>query len=267
MDGEKAKLAQLVEIMSRLRAPDGCPWDRQQTFDTLKTYLVEEAYEVLEAIESGTPEQLLEELGDLLFQIVFQCQLAAEAGWFDIDDVVATISRKIIRRHPHVFASARADTPEQVVDVWERVKRQEKADAGQARQSVLDGLPAALPALLAAHRLSERASRSGFDWNGPEQVLHKVDEEMGELKSALDDDEGQARVHEELGDVLFALANLARHLDGCAEDDLREANHRFRRRFMKVEHLAQQRQLRLCDLSVEQLERLWQEAKSSLSRA
>ncbi len=263
--GEKRELRELVEIMTRLRAPDGCPWDREQSLDTLKTFLIEEAYEVLEAIEKADSQGHREELGDLLFQIVFQCQIASEQGRFDIFDVIAGIADKIRRRHPHVFGSERADTAEQVVATWERIKKVEKA-SGAGRSSVLDGLPRSLPALLMAHRLSERAARVGFDWTRPEQVLDKFEEEIAELKQALQQG-GKDTVECELGDVMFAAANLARHVGLSAEDALRRANRRFEQRFRLVEKMAAERGLDLSTAGIEALESLWQESKRLLKSA
>jgi MazG family protein len=255
----RAELQELVEIMARLRAPDGCPWDAQQTLDTLKTFLLEESYEVLEAIEKGDPQAHCEELGDLLFQIVFQCQLAREKGWFDIWQVIGAVAGKIKRRHPHVFGQEKVENAEQVVANWERIKKAEKS----GRASALDGLPQALPALLFAHRLSERAARVGFDWQNAQQVQEKVEEEMAELREAMAARDLQAIEHE-LGDLLFALSNLARHLKLAAEDCLRSACRRFVRRFNLLEKMAAERAIHLPSASLDTLEGLWQEAKKSL---
>jgi len=255
----RAELQELVEIMARLRAPDGCPWDAQQTLDTLKTFLLEETYEVLEAIEDGDPQSHCEELGDLLFQIVFQCQLAREKGWFDIHQVIGAVASKIKRRHPHVFGQEKVENAEQVVANWERIKKAEKSQ----RTSVLDGLPRALPALLLAHRLSERAARVGFDWQNAEQVQEKIEEEMAELREAMATRDLKAIEHE-LGDLLFALSNLARHLKLAAEDCLRAACGRFVQRFQLLEKMAAERSIDLPSASLDTLEGLWQEAKKSL---
>ncbi len=250
--------------MTRLRAPDGCPWDREQDLDSLRSFLIEESYEVLDAIERRDPKSLQEELGDVLFQIVFQCQVAAEKGWFDIDDVIDGIGRKITRRHPHVFGSEKADTPAEVVATWERVKKEEKSRANKSQPSALDGLPRSLPALLAAQRLSERAARVGFDWRDASEVIPKVAEELEELRLALGSGE-RPEIEWELGDLLFALTNLCRHLDLGAEDLLRACNVRFDARFRLVEKLGRERGIDLAAADIETIESLWREAKKALA--
>ncbi len=256
--------------MARLRAPDGCPWDREQTLESLRSYLIEEAYETLEAIDRADPAEHCAELGDVLLQIVFQAQLASEQGHFDSADVIDGICRKLLRRHPHVFGQASAETPADVVVHWERIKQEEKQSGVDAPTgapaSALDGVPAALPALLATQRLSDRAARVGFDWKQPDQVLAKVDEELAELHEALAAPAGPERSRQlawELGDLFFALVNLARHLRLDAENTLREANQRFRNRFAHVEALAQARQIELSESSEDLLDELWQAAKRS----
>jgi len=257
--------------MARLRAPDGCPWDREQTLQSLRPYLIEEAYELLEAMDGGDPDQHCEELGDLLLQIVFQSQLAAERGHFDARDVVAGLCRKLVRRHPHVFGEESAASADDVVVHWERIKRQEKQRRdGSAPAGALDGVPASLPGLLAAQKLGQRAARVGFDWDGPQAVREKLHEEIGELEQALDAAPGterRAALAWELGDLLFAATNLARHLDLDAEDALRLANQRFRRRFALVERLAAERGIDLRQADIDALEALWQEAKARLAPA
>jgi len=251
--------------MARLRSPDGCPWDRDQDLHSLRSFLIEEAYEVLEAIEQGDENALREELGDVLFQIVFQCQLASEQGWFDIDNVIDGIARKITRRHPHVFGKAKAETPAEVVATWERVKKEEKKQAGKSQPSALDGLPRSLPALLFAQRLSERAARVGFDWRDASEVMSKVTEELEELRQALDDGK-RAEIEWELGDLFFALTNLARHLDLSAEDLVRACNMRFDARFRLVEKIGRERGIDLAAADIETLESLWGEAKETLAK-
>ncbi len=259
--------------MARLRSDEGCPWDREQTMQSLRPYLLEEAYETLEAIDRGDPAKHCEELGDVLLQIVFQSQLAAEQNRFDVADVVDGICHKLLRRHPHVFGSEKARTADDVIEHWERIKKEEKSDNGDEEApavSILDGVPRSLPALLAAHRMSERAARVGFDWRNPAQVLAKVREELLELEQALDRSalsEQDRELAWEIGDLLFALANLARHLGLDAEDVLREANARFRKRFALVEQFAGQRSIDLMDATIEELEDLWQEAKQTLKPA
>jgi tetrapyrrole methylase family protein/MazG family protein len=246
--------------MRRLRSEQGCPWDREQTVESLRSFLLEEAYELLEAIERKDRRAHSEELGDVLLQIVFQSQIAAEEGWFDIHDVIHGIAEKLVRRHPHVFGSEKAETSAEVIDTWNRLKKKEKQSG-----SVLDGVPRSLPALLQTHRLSDRAGRLGFDWKIPEQVFEKINEELGELREALDQKDTPEKIAWELGDLLFATANLARHLGLCAEDLLREANRRFSDRFRLLESLARQRQVDIKSADLQTLESLWQEAKSKLT--
>ncbi len=245
--------------MARLRSEQGCPWDREQTIESLRSFLLEEAYELLEAIELKDRRAHAEELGDVLLQIVFQSQIAAEEGWFDIHDVINGIAAKLIRRHPHVFGPEKAETSAEVIQSWGKLKKQEK----QTR-SALDGVPGSLPALLRAHRLSDRAARAGFDWETPGQVLEKIREELEELQEALGQKETPGKTAWELGDLLFATANLARHLGLCAEDLVREANRRFSDRFRLLESLAQQRRVDIKSADLQTLEALWQEAKDKL---
>jgi len=264
MADAKKSFDDLVGIMARLRADDGCPWDREQTLETLRPYLIEEAYEVLEAIESDEPAQHCEELGDLLLQIAFQAQIAAERGDFDALDVTDGICRKLLRRHPHVFGQERAETAADVVVHWERIKKDEKQLDPTEPHSVLDGVPRSAPALLAAQKLSERAARVGFDWRRADDVLDKVAEELDEIEQARRLPAGPDRDRQlawELGDLLLAVVNLARHLGTDAEDALRAANQRFRRRFGSLEQEAGRRDLDLKDLSEQELEALWQQAK------
>jgi MazG family protein len=256
----------LVELQTRLRAPGGCPWDRRQTHETLKTYLLEEAYEVLEAIDKADPRELSEELGDLLLQVVFHAELAREAGRFDISSVIQSIHDKLVRRHPHVFGDVQADTPEQVVKNWEQIKAEEKRGNSQAAKdqsapSALDGIPRTLPALLESLQLTRRAARVGFDWQDVGGVFDKLDEEVTELRKALN--EGAAsRLEEELGDLLFVVVNLARHLKIDPEVALTRANWKFKSRFQDMETAARSEGQRLGDLSQEELEALWETAKA-----
>jgi len=231
---------QLVDVMRRLRGEGGCPWDRQQTRESLTPFLLEETHEVLEAIEAGSPDALREELGDLLFQVVFHAQIAAEAGEFDIDAVVEGTVRKMTRRHPHVFggggAPGDAPTADQVLARWETMKRQEAGS--RARTSTVDGVPRSLPALLRAHQVQAKAARVGFDWSERAPVQAKVEEEWRELLDAMAAGVRQ-RQEEELGDLLFAAVNLARHLRCDPEAALRRATQRFIRRFQRMERLAE----------------------------
>jgi MazG family protein len=247
------QVARLIAVMALLRHPQkGCPWDREQTLASLKPYLVEETYEVLDAIDSGDPNEICTELGDVLLQIAFQSQIASEAGWFDFHDVAESISRKLIRRHPHVFGDSTAQTPDDVIDLWEATKRKEKAGAG-----LLDGVPHHLPALQKAHRMTEKAARVGFDWPDITGVLDKVSEEAGELVDAATLEEQEA----EFGDLIFALANLARHLKIDPEVALQKTNRRFQQRFRHVEKGSAARGRELTAMSLAEMDELWEEAK------
>ena len=246
----------LVDIVAKLRAPGGCPWDREQTHESLKRNLLEEAHEALEAIDSGDPSVLTEELGDLLVQIAFHADIAREAGHFDMGDVVERINRKLIRRHPHVFADASVSDAREVERNWERIKAEERAAYGM-RKSPVDGIPASLPALAAAQLMQDRVARTGFEWHDVSGVLDKLVEEVEELRQA---DTQEEKVHE-LGDVLFVLVNLARWMDIQAEDVLRQANGRFRQRYLGMEAIALQRGLDFEGLVLDEKEELWQEVK------
>jgi MazG family protein len=256
-----ASMAELCAIMERLLAPDGCPWDREQTLESLRPYLLEEAYEVLDAMEQDHVQDHCEELGDLLLQVVFQSALRERDSQFGIDDVIASISDKLIRRHPHVFADSQASTPAEVHAQWDRIKAEEKrAKKGPAEARTLSGIPRSLPALLRAQKLGMRASRVGFDWPDTAGVWAKLREEIGELETAAAQ-ESRERVAAELGDLLFAAVNLARKLDIDAEGALRAANQRFAERFEYVEDrlAADGRSPREADL--EEMDALWNEAK------
>lgn len=256
------EFARLVEIMARLRAPGGCPWDRAQSREDLKTYLVEETYEVLDAIERKDASMLQEELGDLLLQVVFHAEIAQEEGLFDIEAVSRGICEKLVRRHPHVFAEVQADTPDQVLQNWEAIKKAEKAEKGEQGEtpSVLAGVPKVLPALLKAYRLQQKAARVGFDWEERRQVEAKVTEEWGELNEAVASG-NQEHVREELGDFLFALVNLARFLKVDPEDALQAANAKFARRFTAIEATAASRGRDLHGMSLAEMDALWDEVK------
>ncbi|HEX3670383.1 MAG TPA: nucleoside triphosphate pyrophosphohydrolase [Candidatus Cybelea sp.] len=248
----------LIEIMARLRL--GCPWDREQTHRTLVPYLIEETYEVVEAIEISHLEGLCEELGDLLLQIVFHAQLATEVGTFGIADVVDALANKMVRRHPHVFGDAIIEDVDAQWRNWERLKALEKT--GRQRQSRLDGIPKYLGALQRGQRMQEKASRVGFDWPNVGGVLEKLAEELSELAEARRERQDDARVREELGDVFFSLVNLARSLGIDAETAMREANEKFHRRFAFMEERAGAEGKSLSDLSIDELEELWQLAKA-----
>ena len=246
--------AGLVQIVARLRALDGCPWDREQTHSSLKPYVVEEAYEVVEAIDRGDPATLSEELGDLLLQVLLHAQIGSEAGDFDLTDVVASIAAKMVRRHPHVFGDVSVSGSRDVLANWEAIKKAEKDGNG----GMFDGVPKQMPALQAAQEMQGRAARIGFDWDNVQDVLAKVAEELDELSRA----EDAARREEEFGDLLFALVNSARHLGVNAEMALRSANRKFVDRFTRMEELAQEEGVELASLKLEQQDALWNRAKA-----
>ena len=247
----------LVEIMARLRAPDGCPWDREQTHQSLRQYLLEETYEVLETIDQEKYEELRQELGDLLLQVIFHAQIAAEQGRFTIAEVIAEISDKLIRRHPHVFGDVKVNSATEQSALWEKLKKAE------GKNSVLDGVPAALPALQRAQRLQQKAGTIGFEWENLEQVLQKFESELLELAEARDTGDNH-KVVDEFGDVLFAFVNIGRWLNLSAEDALRQACEKFSRRFRLVEERAQASETDAAAPTLEQWEIWWQEAKAQV---
>lgn len=241
--------------MRRLRK--GCPWDRKQTRDSLKPFLLEETYEVLEAIEEGRPQNIKEELGDLLFQILFHAEIARERGEFDIGDVIESIGEKMRYRHPHVFGEgAELETPEQVVEQWEEKKKEE----GKLRKSLLEGIPSAMPSLLRAHRLQARAARAGFDWERVEDVMDKLEEELGEFREALAKKD-QEEIEDELGDIFFVLVNVSRFVGVNPEDALRRTISKFIRRFRHIEMKAEEAGRELAEMTLEEMDALWDEAK------
>lgn len=253
-------IERLLSIMERLRGPDGCPWDREQTLESLRPYVLEETYEVLEAIDAGDPREHCEELGDLLLQIVFQSQLAREAGTFDFADVAEAISRKLVSRHPHVFGDADVKDAEGVLRQWVALKREEKRAKGGG-ESVLEGVPREMPALARADRLTEKASRIGFDWPDAAGARAKVAEELAELDEAADGGDAR-RVEHEVGDLLFAVANLSRKLGIHPEEALRGAVARFVSRFEHVERELARRGVAHGAATLEQMDAIWEEAKS-----
>jgi ATP diphosphatase len=247
----------LLEIMRRLRAPGGCPWDREQTFATIAPYTIEEAYEIASAIQDGDLESLPGELGDLLFQVVFHARIAEEQGLFDFGDVVAAVTSKMIARHPHVFAGQPVpDSAQAQVSAWETIKAKERTARPAA--GLLDDVASALPALARAEKLQKRASNVGFDWNNADLVIDKIAEEAREVAQA----QTQAEREEEIGDLLFVVANLARHLKVDPEAALRAANSKFTRRFQYIEAALKARGIALGDASLAEMESLWQQAKS-----
>ncbi len=246
----------LVHIVARLRAPGGCPWDRKQTHASIKPYLIEEAYEVLQALDDENSEKLCEELGDLLLQILLHAQMASEAGEFDMRDVVRGIATKLIRRHPHVFGDSQASNAEEVALEWEMLKQDERKPG----DSLLSSVPKGMPALSYSHSIQRRAAGVGFDWKESGGVLEKLAEEVGELERA---STPQQKIHE-FGDILFALVNVARWQEVNLEEALRLANERFRRRFHYMEDNCREQGVLLRDLSFDELNALWDEAKREL---
>ncbi|MFQ5477364.1 MAG: nucleoside triphosphate pyrophosphohydrolase [Candidatus Binatia bacterium] len=262
MSDVNAAFLRLVETMHRLRAPGGCPWDAEQTHDSLRPYLIEEAYEAMEALEDGDDRQFCEELGDVLLQVVFHAELARERGAFDIEDVVEQISDKLVRRHPHVFGDTSADTAHEVERSWSRLKAQEKRAraADHESPSVLAGLPRSLPTLLLAHRLGEKAAGVGFDWTTPAAARAKLDEELGEVDSALKAGDREA-LADELGDFLFAACSVIRLSGLNADNVLSRSLLRFRRRFTAMEQRVHESGRDIHDLAPAELDRLWTEVK------
>jgi tetrapyrrole methylase family protein/MazG family protein len=247
---------ELLNIMEKLRGDKGCPWDKEQTRESLKPFILEEAYELIEAIESGDPENMKEELGDLLFQIVFQCQIAKERKEFNISDVIEMISKKMIKRHPHVFGEADYRTSAEVVIQWEEHKKLE----GKERESILEGVPEALPSLLRAHRLQNRAASVGFDWDKIGDALRKLDEELKEFKKALETKE-KNEIGDELGDILFMLVNVSRFIGVNPEDALRKTIAKFISRFRYIEMKAADDGRKLSDMTLKEMDELWEMAK------
>lgn len=255
------KFAELVRVMARLRAPGGCPWDRKQTFDTIKAYLLEEAYEVMDAIDRRDWQGLKEELGDLLLQPVFFAEMAGEEGLFTIADSLDAINQKLIRRHPHVFGDAQAETADDVKVRWDAIKKQEKAEKGHAATaSILDGVPKNLPALVEAEKIGSKATGVGFEWPTVDGVLEKLQEEAAELVEARENASDEEIEHE-IGDLLFTVVNLARFLKVDPEQALRKANARFRRRFEYIERAVAGSGETMQETSLERMDELWTQAK------
>jgi len=264
-------ISRLIEIMAALRDPQtGCPWDIVQTFETIKPYTIEEAYEVADAIERKDPDDLCEELGDLLLQVVYHAQMAEEAGEFSFGDVVHAVTRKMIRRHPHVFAVSDAATPDAVKVQWDAIKAEEKRERAERRRQrgitedfrdgFLGGVQRSQPALTEALKLQQKAAQVGFDWSEAEPILDKIEEEIGELREALRDGR-KDEVKDELGDLIFALVNIGRHVDADPEDALRGTNTKFRRRFRHIEEELNKAGETLKAATLERMEELWQAAK------
>ncbi len=248
----------LVKLMTTLRGPDGCPWDREQTLFDLKPYVIEEAYEVVDAIDRADRAALLEEIGDFLLEAVFIAELTREEGSFDIYDSITAIHDKLVRRHPHVFGDVEAKDAEQVLVNWEKLK---SAERRAENKGVLSGVPQSLPALLKASRLTEKASRVGFDWRHTRDVFDKLQEEIGELQEAIETGKKE-HVHEELGDLLFTVANIARKVDVNAEEALQSTNRKFQTRFASMEAKVHASGRNIDQLSLEEMDALWDEAKA-----
>jgi tetrapyrrole methylase family protein/MazG family protein len=250
---------ELVQLMTRLRAPGGCPWDRKQTLPDLKPFVIEESYEVVDAIDQDDRAALAEELGDLLLQAVFIAEITREEGTFDIYDAITAIHDKLVRRHPHVFGDVVAGDAEQVLVNWEKLKQDERK---AENKSVLSGVPQAMPALLKASRLTEKAARVGFDWRRTDDVFDKLDEEIGELREAVASGDAQ-NIHDEIGDLLFTIGNIARKVNVNPEEALQSTNRKFMRRFEHMEARVREREQNLDQLELEEMDRLWDDAKAA----
>ncbi len=250
-------LKKLTDIMAALRSDKGCPWDREQTRESLKPFLLEETYELLEALDEGNPESIKEELGDLLFQIVFHCRIAKERKEFDMSGVIEKISAKMIKRHPHVFGKTKFKDKEHFRKYWEEEKKRE----GKKRESILEGVPAALPSLLRAHKLQKRAARVGFDWEKTGDVIKKLEEEVKEFKRALKKKK-QSEIEDELGDIFFMLVNISRFIGVNPEDALRKTISKFISRFRYIEMKAAEKRKSLSGMTLKEMDALWDEAKS-----
>ena len=258
MNAPEAAFKKLTAIVDTLMSENGCPWDKVQTHDSLKPYLVEEVYETLEALDAGNPDEIKDELGDLLYQIMFHSKIASQNNKFGIEDVIESISEKMVRRHPHVFKDGKLDTPDQVVDQWEEIKKTEKNHS--ARESVLDGIPKQLPGLFRAQKLQKKAAKHGFDWDKITAVFDKLDEEIAEFKEAvLSGKEGD--IKGELGDILFVLVNIARHKKIDSEEALRDTNNKFIQRFHHIEQEVAKKGRTVKDTPLKELEQYWQDAK------
>jgi MazG family protein len=262
MSASGEKFQQLVSIMARLRGEGGCPWDREQTFDSIKPYTLEETYEVLDSIDRQDWHGLAEELGDFILQAVFYAQMASEKGLFRIEDALDAINQKLVRRHPHVFGEESAETAGDVKRIWGEVKAAEKKAKGQAAETLLGGVPRALPALVEAQQIASRAAGVGFDWENPDQVIDKLHEELAEFAEARRG-ENQQDLEDELGDMLFVLVNLARFVKVDPEQALRRTNAKFRERFGHIESKLAEQGKRLQDSNIQEMEALWQEAKQT----
>ena len=268
-DNMSEKFDELVNVMARLRAPGGCPWDREQTYESLGQYLLEESYEAFDAIqeanETGDITNLREELGDVLLQVVFHSTIAAERGDFTIEEVAAGVSQKLIFRHPHVFEDKKLETADDVLNNWDELKKEERKKSGKVEKkqdSILDEVPLAFPALIEANKITKKAAKVGFDWENPEQVFDKLDEETKELKKAISDNNSED-ISEEIGDLLFVIVNLARKLGIEPENALKKTNRKFRQRFGFIEKQLKEQNKKIEDSNLEEMDALWNKAKIS----
>ncbi len=258
-------MKKLLDLMAKLRSAKGCPWDREQTVESLQQYIIEECYEVIDAVDSGVASKHMDELGDLLLQVVFQAQIRKEQGLFGFDDVVKNLSAKLVRRHPHVFGSESAHTPAQVLKRWEEIKSVERKGKTNANPSAVDGIPRRLPALLKAQRVQSRVARVGFDWKEVKGVVEKIEEELGEVKQAMAS-RNEKRIKSEIGDLIFAVVNLSRFQRISAEVALESAVNRFVGRFKALEARVRSEGRKVSDCTIEELEAHWQAVKKSSSR-
>ena len=249
----------LIEIVDTLMGDNGCPWDKVQTRESLKPYLIEETYEVLEALDTNDPEKIKDELGDLLYQVLFHSKISSLNGEFDIRDVINSLNEKMVRRHPHVFEKGQLNTPDQVVKQWEEIKKEERNQANQ--KSILDSIPINLPSLLRAQKLQKKAAKEGFDWEQVSDVFNKLDEEITEFKKAVLEGKGKD-IQSEVGDILFVIVNIAKFNKIDAEEALRSTNNKFTKRFQYIEQKIQKNGKNLKESSLEEMERNWQEAKN-----
>ncbi|MBI5587612.1 MAG: nucleoside triphosphate pyrophosphohydrolase [Deltaproteobacteria bacterium] len=256
---KKADIGKLETLMERLRATDGCPWDREQTLGSLVPFIIEEAYEVVSAIDAKDTVEIKEELGDLLFQIIFCSRITEEAGAFGLADVIDTSYEKMVRRHPHVFGDSKADTPGEVLKRWAEIKKEEKKEK-KTEEGYLAGIPEVLPALLRAHKVSQKAAKAGFDWKSVNEVMDKLTEETDEFRKAVEEKDA-AGMEEELGDMLFTMVNVGRFLEVNPEDALRKTIGKFITRFHHIENSLRAKGRDLSSTPIEEMERLWQEAK------
>ena len=256
-----SELDRLIEIVARLRGPDGCPWDREQTHASLLQCLLDESYEFFEAVDENAPDKMKEELGDILLQVALHAQMGSEAGTFTIEEVARDINEKLIRRHPHVFGTVQVSSPEEVTGNWERIKQTEKGK--KHRTSLVDDIPEAMPALFRAEKIQRRVARVGFDWKDAGPAMDKVEEEFREFREATGEN-NHDHAAEELGDILFALVNVARHRDICAEEALRAANKKFTRRFRYIENACKAAGMDIAKTSLEELDRFWEQSKKEV---